>query len=567
MSLLDNASLVLTPNAYKEGKLYSVIPSNGNGDFTATRATTATRTNAAGLIELAPYNLLTYSEQFDNAIWIKSASSITANATTAPNGTLTADKLVGTGNNPILYQDLLTLNGVSATISVYAKKSELNWLRLTNNSAAYAAAWFNLNTGTIGTITGTAAPTATITSVGDGWYRCTLTMLFSNAAAADLLIACTNADNTTTGYTGDGTSGIFIWGAQLVEGTSARDYLRTETRLNIPRVDYSLGGCPNILLEPQRTNVLLNTVFSGSGAAPTSWTQGATGTSVLTTSNLGAGAQACSQSATSQRPFLTQIFTLLANTTYSYSIYIESIGGALSNEQVLMVGGLPVGATFSYFANGVSVSQSALAVVGRLSITIVVSSTGGSAGFRCGIGTSSNQTGTLLFSRPQLEVGAYSTSFIPTITASVTRNSDTITRNNIYTNGLITAAGGTWFVELRGNISRTRDNSLTIFLGVDINNNLRIRNASNGRLSIEKMIGGTLTNLFATTTDIIKIAFKWNGSTADVFVNGVKEVSSTAFTFTALQELTAACGVPYFINEMALFPTPLTDAQCIALTQ
>jgi hypothetical protein len=55
MSLLDNASLFLTPNAYKEGKLYSVIPSDGSGDFTFTRATTATRVNSDGLVELASY--------------------------------------------------------------------------------------------------------------------------------------------------------------------------------------------------------------------------------------------------------------------------------------------------------------------------------------------------------------------------------------------------------------------------------------------------------------------------------------------------------------------------------
>jgi hypothetical protein len=50
MSLLSQASLVVTPNAYKEGKLYSVIPSDGSGDFTFTRATTATRVNSAGLV-------------------------------------------------------------------------------------------------------------------------------------------------------------------------------------------------------------------------------------------------------------------------------------------------------------------------------------------------------------------------------------------------------------------------------------------------------------------------------------------------------------------------------------
>lgn len=62
----------------------------------------------------------------------------------------------------------------------------------------------------------------------------------------------------------------------------------------------------------------------------------------------------------------------------------------------------------------------------------------------------------------QLEAGAYSTSFIPTTTASVTRNADSITRNNIYTNGLITAAGGTWFVELRNNVPLLADSGVML---------------------------------------------------------------------------------------------------------
>ena len=63
MSLLDSASLIVTPNAYKEGKLYSVIPSDGSGDMSVVRATTATRVNSAGLVELVPYNLLL------NSVW------------------------------------------------------------------------------------------------------------------------------------------------------------------------------------------------------------------------------------------------------------------------------------------------------------------------------------------------------------------------------------------------------------------------------------------------------------------------------------------------------------------
>ena len=575
MSLLNSASLVVTPNAYKEGKLYSVIPSNGNGDFTATRATTATRVNSSGLIDLVPYNLFTWSEMFSDALWVKGFSSITSNTTTAPNGTLTADTLTadGTLNNHRLQQGFTTVIGTAYTTSFYIKKNTNNFAQIYYLAAGFSStafANFDLNNGVVGTIG--AGTTASIQDVGDGWYRCRITVTAGASASGGANVSIVTSATSTRSESNTLNTSIFVWGAQLVEGTLARDYLRTETRLNIPRIDYSLGGCPNILLEPQRTNVLLNTVFSGSGAAPTSWTQAVgTGTSTLTASTLGVGAQACSQSATAERPFLSQSFTLVANTTYSYSIYIESISGVITNDNILLASGLPLGATTSYFANGVSVSPTAAAVVGRLSITIVVSALGGSAAFRCGIGTSSNQTGTLLFSRPQLEAGAYATSFIPTTTASVTRNADSITRNNIFTNGLITAAGGTWFVELRNNIPITRDafGFIGIWQTSPTTNSLGLYPSTVGRLAIAKYISSSITVLSNTSTDTIKVAIKWNGATADVFLNGVKVVSATAFAFTNLDSIGAASlGTPIrtFINEMALFPTPLTDAQCLALT-
>jgi len=268
MSLLDDASLLVTPNAEKEGKLYSIIPTNGNGDFSVTRATTATRVNASGLVELVPYNLLTYSEMFSNAAWSKTRSSVSANTTTAPNGTLTADSLIedtATGTHSTSFGFTAIASPFTATI--YAKSNGRNWLNISFLSTTNAFAYFDLQNGVLGTIG--AASTATITSVGNGWYRCSMTATTA-AGANTLAYYLASADNVVS-YTGNGTSGLFIWGAQLVEGTSALDYQMTETRLNIPRLDYSLGSCPNILLEPQRTNLGLQSEDLSSA----SWFKGA----------------------------------------------------------------------------------------------------------------------------------------------------------------------------------------------------------------------------------------------------------------------------------------------------
>jgi hypothetical protein len=127
-------------------------------------------------------------------------------------------------------------------------------------------------------------------------------------------------------------------------------------------------------------------------------------------------------------------------------------------------------------------------------------------------------------------------------------------------------------VELRGNLSLTRDiSAVGLFIANTTggnDNSLVIRAASPpSRLSVAKYVGGAFTQLFLTTTDTVKIAIKWNGSTADVFVNGTKQVSATAFTATNMENLIGgATDVPKFIQQMALYPSPLSDTDCTTLT-
>jgi hypothetical protein len=131
MSLFDQASILITPNAVKEGKLFSIKPTDGSGDLSVVRATTATEVDSNGLIQDVPYNLVQYSEQFNNAVWLKLNSSISANTTTSPIGTLTADKLI---ENNITDIHQCFYNGITAgsriignfVFTVYAKKLDSN---------------------------------------------------------------------------------------------------------------------------------------------------------------------------------------------------------------------------------------------------------------------------------------------------------------------------------------------------------------------------------------------------------------------------------------------------------
>jgi hypothetical protein len=181
-----------------------------------------------------------------------------------------------------------------------------------------------------------------------------------------------------------------------------------------------------------------------------------------------------------------------------------------------------------------------------------------------------NGTSGLFLWGAQFEAGAYATSYIPTTSASVTRNADVISRGNIFTNGLVTASGGTWFVDLKGNVEYKGDaaGDGIILQTVGNTDNFRLHSDTvSTRIIIFKRVSNVNTQLYTTTTNTTKIAIKWNGTTADIFANGVKVVSATAFTTTIMQNLaTSITGAPKYINSMALFPTPLTDGEMSMLT-
>ena len=253
-------------------KVYSILPSDGVGDFDFDRAdgsspTGVTRINAQGLIEEVasgenrlnyslldgevvgcPHllledeatNLLQYSEDFSNAAWSKSNSSITSNSVISPDGTQNADKLIPNATssvNKYIYTIPTTSNGIDYTLTVFAKEGEYDMLRLEDGNNSQGA-WFDLSNGTLGTV-GTSV-TAKIQNYGNGWYRCSVT----KPSVSTSVFFVISASNTESIQVGDGTSGVYIYGAMLEQGSYPTSYIKT-TSAAVTRAAETCDGSGN----------------------------------------------------------------------------------------------------------------------------------------------------------------------------------------------------------------------------------------------------------------------------------------------------------------------------------
>ena len=187
---------------------------------------------------------------------------------------------------------------------------------------------------------------------------------------------------------------------------------------NVARIDYDpVTLAPKgLLIEEQRTNLLLRSTWEGgtagvegSGAvAPTGWSFAATTGSVsYPTSTLYPSATAIRFVAAAQRPIVAQNVTLLANTTYSQSVYVEAVDGGASILSDNIGASLPSGTT-TYYIDGVVVSSATVLTAGKRVVAVhAVGGTGGSAQIRYGLGVSGAATGDVTLSCPQLEAGAF----------------------------------------------------------------------------------------------------------------------------------------------------------------
>lgn len=233
--VLESSIITTTPTAYNNGKLYSVTPNTLLGDLDVLRNTTASRINSSRniedvdlniprldyanescpsiLVEPQKTNLVTYSNQFGDASWVRGSTFISSNVTLSPNSSPTADYL--SGNNASAQHSISkipTSDSGAKTFSVFAKNAENRYLGLRIGTVG---AIFDLVDG-ISYGEGTNI-TSSITSLNNGWYRCSITKS-SSIANEQCLIMLSNGIFIGPNIFISSSVGLYIWGAQLEMG-------------------------------------------------------------------------------------------------------------------------------------------------------------------------------------------------------------------------------------------------------------------------------------------------------------------------------------------------------------
>ena len=557
MSLLTEASLIVTPNAYNVNKLYSVIPNTTLGDMDVSRGSSATRVNEQGLIEIARTNLVLQSQTLENASWSKVGANsaiapvVTANAGTAPDGTMTADRVqfdcVGSlqADRSYILQTLVTTIGTRYYQSIYVKAFSSGQVGKKLRIAADGL------TGLSSVITLTA-----------NWERVVLNEL-ATSATTYFIVETRGTYTTSTGTTAD----VLLWGAQLEAGETATEYIPTVASIrtkfagitqdgssasNIPRIDYTGGGCPSILVEPQRTNYCLNS----NDLSQSQWINLTTNTTItrITSGGIAGEFDRLTTTGTGTQGRFVQT-SILIGTNAVFSVYLKGTGqvsiGIFNAGQTTNI---PLTLTTQWQRFETKITTG---IAGYMDFSIYVF--GGS---------------TVDVSSSQLEFATYATSYIPTVAGTVTRTADVISKTGI--SSLIGQIEGTLYAEV---IIKNTENQICASIQRDSGiNHIFISQFLNKRQFSLRANNVTIFNynvgVFLSGTNKVALVYNTNGNIS-AFLNGVKvsTLSTSAFAFSNTLDSLQIFDDGYYSSQNTtnnkstiLFKTALTDDQCILLT-
>jgi len=588
---LETASLVMVPSGYEDGTLGSLQPLDGTGDFTFTRGSniSATRVNEDGYIEKGYENLLLRSNTFDTT-W----ASVRVSESTGFAGYDGADNAWKIVPNTQLGDHRLdqstSVSGVW-TFNIYAKAAGYNFLYILFSGIGNSGKVIDIspNQGVVvDNKGGVQAIDESITDVGNDWWKITLTY----SGTLGTLRIITLPANDTSSYAGDGTSGILIQDAQVNQGLVAYPYLETTTTTakggileDMPRLNYSSGRC-SLLLEPSRTNLIVQSEYFGSG-----WQSNQT----TITSNTHISPEGVLNASTIADTNTTDVeeiqyrFSPVAGASYALSLFIKKDedttrfpefffrnynGG--TEESIVVRLNTQTGEKYDRAIAGSPTSN----VINfsddywRLIITLTESNTGNNqlrlyirpAAASTIDGPNSNlATGSIVAYGLQLEQDAtYPTSYIPTYGVSQTRLKDALVGTGAQSNGLLGTDSGTIFIDAT-HLATSNDTSSWSFVNASNTQQFRVGSGASFFFISDRVHSQGDLIIYETT---YKAAIRYSPSGLEVFVNGVKDTSSFANGDYTIDRLnySGIGGRKMDFNQLLYFPTTLSDEACIELT-
>ena len=488
-------------------------------ELTFSRNTLGSYTDANGLIQSMPYNLLSYSEDF-NAGWsLIGGGSFTSNAATAPNGTTTADEYDLGG----YVRQLLTIPANYITFTLY--------VRAKTSSASFRV-------GILGV--GDSAIAQTIETVDTSWFRMSVTYDNTSDLAKGVFFNIQSGD-----------SEVYIWGAQVNIGSTALPYFPTTTRLNLARVDYKDNVNGSLLLEPQRTNLVTYSEQFDNAA----W--GASAGGFVRTANATIAPDGTMSADRIQFPtvdtFLIQNTSLTAGTACAGSVYVKGTAGQ----------------TFSIAPGGID--RAPFTLNGEWQ-RITHTATAATDFILLGPISGSNATDVFLWGC-QLEAGSYVSSYIPTLASSVTRLADTAYKTGI--SSLIGQTEGVIFADVTiPTMANTGGNLVIMSLFNGALTNATVFDVYDTGDLLAYHINGTTQAFFTKSSFTIgrhKIAFAYKANDFAFYVDGVLVGTDTSGTIGAQDSFGLQYGANQFIgqqyvNQALLFKTRLTNTELATLT-
>ena len=337
--------------------------------------------------------------------------------------------------------------------------------------------------------------------------------------------------------------------------------LKEVTRDNVPRIDYSGGGCPHILAEPQSTN--LNTNYNlllaiGAGQVSLNNSISPDGTQNATKLTFGAGLNDGALLSVGGSP-------CVASTVYTFSFYAKSV-----------VGDGQFSLRIDTNTQAVIVNQSFTATSewARYSHTFTsdATATSFSSNSRFRRVTASNE---ILFYGMQLEKLSYSTSIIPTSGSTVTRNQDQFSRDGI--GSLINSTEGVLFAEIAALVEVDTNRRFITLNDGGASNNVVLRYEATGVITARYQVGGVAqcSIAFATTiTNSHKIAFKYKVNDFALWIDGTEvgtDTSGSVLAADTINKISFDSGNGSFpfngkVKQLQVYKTALTDAQLTSLT-